>query len=366
MQIQLIAWLVTALTQPLSGPAAPPSTDPAPLMTAYEVVQLAPGIHGFVWKNPLDNPIQGNALFIINDDDVIVVDTSLLPSTARVMAAELRKLTSKPVRYVVNTHWHDDHHNGNQVYRELWPGAEFIAHRDTREDMFSKTYDVRANDLANLETAIARYERWAATGKDDDGKELAPERRKRAGEIAALDRALMPEFRAIVNTPPTLTFVDQMVLRRGDRTIEIRWLGRGNTRGDTVVVLPKERIAASGDLVVYPVPFGILSYYDEWRETLSKLDALPVDALFPGHGPLMRDRAYLRQVQALIGALVDRVKAAVATGATLEATKAQVTLEDWKKTFAGDDPVKQRAFDAFFVQPAVERTWRQVKGEPDS
>jgi len=190
MQIQLIAWLAAALTQPLSGPAAPPSTDPAPLMTAYEVVQLAPGIHGFVWKNPLDNPIQGNALFIINDDDVIVVDTSLLPSTARVMAAELRKLTSKPVRYVVNTHWHDDHHNGNQVYRELWPGAEFIAHRDTREDMFSKTYDVRANDLANLETAIARYERWAATGKDDDGKELAPERRKRAGEIAALDRAL--------------------------------------------------------------------------------------------------------------------------------------------------------------------------------
>jgi cyclase len=176
----------------------------------------------------------------------------------------------------------------------------------------------------------------------------------------------VPEFRAIVDTPPTLTFVDRLVLQRGERTIEIRWLGRGNTRGDTIVVLPKERIAASGDLVVYPVPFGILSYYDEWRDTLSKLDALPVDALFPGHGPLMRDRAYLRQVQALVGALVDRVKAAIASGATLEATKAQVTLEDWKKTFAGDDPVKQRAFDAFFVQPAVERTWRQLRGEPDS
>lgn len=163
-------------------------------------------------------------------------------------------------------------------------------------------------------------------GKDDDGKVLEEARRKRAGELAALDRAMLPELRAVADMPPNLTFVDRLVLQRGERTIEIRWLGRGNTRGDTVVVLPKERIAASGDLVVYPVPFGILSYYDEWRDTLSKLDALPVDAFFPGHGSLMRDRAYLRQVQALVGALVDRVKVAIANGATVEETKAQVSL----------------------------------------
>jgi glyoxylase-like metal-dependent hydrolase (beta-lactamase superfamily II) len=112
--------------------AAPPlaPSPPAPI-AAYEVVRLADGVHGFVWKNSFANPIQGNALFIINDNDVVVVDTGLLPSTARVMAAELRKLTTRPVRYVVNTHWHDDHHTGNAVYRELWPEAEFIAHRDT-------------------------------------------------------------------------------------------------------------------------------------------------------------------------------------------------------------------------------------------
>jgi glyoxylase-like metal-dependent hydrolase (beta-lactamase superfamily II) len=153
-----------------------------------------------------------------------------------------------------------------------------------------------------------------AKNRRSEDQETCQDRRRRAGEIAALDRALLPELRAVADMPPTLTFVDRLVLQRGDRTIEVRWLGRGNTCGDTVVVLPKERIAASGDLVVHPVPFGILSYYDEWRDTLSKLDVLPVDALFPGHGPLMRDRA----------------------------------------------------FDAFFVRPAVERTWRQLRGEPDS
>ena len=269
-------------------PAVPALSAP---IAAYEVARLADGVHGFIWKNAFSDSIQGNALFIINDRDVVVVDTGLLPSTARVMAAELRKLTAKPVRYVINTHWHNDHHTGNAVYRELWPEVEFIGHRDTRADLIEKSYGARPKDLVDLQASIERYERWAATGKDDEGKPLEERRRARAREIAALDRAVLPELKAAGEMPPGLTFVDQLVLQRGDPTIEVRWLGRGNTRGDTVVVLPKERIVATGDLLVHPVPFGILSYYEEWPVTLGKLDALPVDVLFPGHGPLLRDRA---------------------------------------------------------------------------
>ena len=95
----------------------------------FEIEKLADGVYGFVWKGLLENPINGNSLFIINDSDVVVVDTSNFPSTARVMLAELRKLTDKPVRYVVNTHWHDDHHGGNFVFREAYPGVEIVAHR---------------------------------------------------------------------------------------------------------------------------------------------------------------------------------------------------------------------------------------------
>ena len=157
-----------------------------------------------------------------------------------------------------------------------------------------------------MQPQIERYERWAATGKDDEGKPLEERRRTRAGEIAALDRGVLPELKAAGEMPPSLTFVDELVLQRGDRRIDVRWLGRGNTRGDTVVVLPKERIVATGDLLVHPIPFGILSYYEEWPVTLGKLDALPVDVLFPGHGPVMHDRAYLHQVQGLLRALVDQ------------------------------------------------------------
>jgi glyoxylase-like metal-dependent hydrolase (beta-lactamase superfamily II) len=339
--------------------------DPPSLIAPYDIVPIGAGIYGFMWRDPMADPIQGNALFIINDRDVVVVDTALLPSTARVMAAELRKLTPKPVRYVINTHWHDDHHGGNAVYRELWPDVQIVGHRETRRDIIERTYAVRPKTLSDMLATADRYERWAATGKDDEGKPLEERRRVRAGEIAALDRAIVPELKTIREAPPDLTFTDRLTLYCGERTIEIRFLGLGNTRGDTVIVLPKERIAASGDLVVYPIPFMFGSYHEEWIRTLDALDVLPVDTLVPGHGPLFRDRTYLRQVRGLLQALVDRVKTSVAAGATLEQTQQQVTLQDWRSTFAGDDPRKQRAFDNFVLQPAVERMWRQARGEPD-
>jgi glyoxylase-like metal-dependent hydrolase (beta-lactamase superfamily II) len=356
-------WLLLSLLVGAAGPQLAAQGIP---LKPYEIVKLADGVYGFQWKDPTQDPIEGNALFIINERDVVVVDAALFPSTARRMAAALKRLTTKPVRYVVNTHWHDDHHNGNQVYRELWPAVEFIAHRDTREDMYTGTYDVRAEDVARMTADAERYERWSRAGKDDDGKPLDDGRRKRLADRAALYRAAAPEIRSVRTTPPDLTFKDRLVLQRGNRTIELRWLGRGNTRGDIVVFLPQERIVEAGDLLVQPIPFAFGSYYEDWIATLGRLDSLPADVIVPGHGGVQRDRTYLRQVQALLQALVDRVKAQVAAGATLEEAQAKVTLTDWKAIFAGDDPRKQAMFDADFVAPAVERAWRQAKGEPDA
>jgi glyoxylase-like metal-dependent hydrolase (beta-lactamase superfamily II) len=138
------------------GPAHARPPEPKP----YDIVQLAEGVYGFVWRNPAQDPIESNALFIVNDRDVVVVDAGILPSSARRMAAALRQLTSKPVRYVINTHWHDDHHQGNEVYRDLWPQVEFIAHRDTRTDILDKTYAPRAQVIADMKQQNQQFARW--------------------------------------------------------------------------------------------------------------------------------------------------------------------------------------------------------------
>jgi glyoxylase-like metal-dependent hydrolase (beta-lactamase superfamily II) len=329
----------------------------------FEILTLAEGVYGFVWTEPLPELVEGNALFIVNDHDVVVVDTSNFPSSARRMVAELRKLTDKPVRYVVNTHWHDDHHGGNFVYREAWPAVEFIGHRDTRVDILNKSYASRPKDLADIERSAQTVERWIAAGKDDAGKPMDEQRKARARSFIAEGRSAIQELRTVQEAPPDLTLEDRLVLHRGRRTIELLWLGRGNTRGDVVVLLPRERIVATGDLLVYPIPFAFFSYYEEWTATLGKLDALPADLLFLAHGHPQRDRAYLRQVQSLLGALVERTRAAAAEGLGVEQAKQKVTLADWKERFAGDDPARIRAFDSFFVEPAVERAFRQAKGD---
>ncbi len=345
--------------------ATPLAAQEALRAKAYDVVKLAEGVHAFVWRNPLENPIEGNSLFIINEHDVVVVDTGIFAETGRLMAAEVKKLTTLPVRYVVNTHWHDDHHGGNAAYRELWPGAEIIAHRDTRTDIIERTYAVRPKSIARMEEALAKYERWLANGKDDEGKVLDEDRRRRVVDVVAFYRADLPKFNGLREAPPTLTFADKMVLQRGDRRIELIWLGLGNTRGDVVVYLPRERVVATGDLLVLPIPFAFGSYYEEWAGTLARLDALDADILLPGHGPIQRDHVALRSVQALLQALVSEVKAAVADGASLEETRKRVTLADWKEKFAADDKTKQVAFASFVLQAAIERLWRQARGEAD-
>jgi glyoxylase-like metal-dependent hydrolase (beta-lactamase superfamily II) len=356
---RVLAGLLAAFPALAPAHAGPP--DPKP----YEIVQLAEGVYGFVWNNPTQDPIESNALFIVNDRDVVVVDAGILPSSARRMAAALRKLTSKPVRYVVNTHWHDDHHQGNEVYRELWPAVEFIAHRDTRTDILEKTYAPRKQVVADMKKQNEQFARWAATGQDDDGKPIEARRRARMREIAEVYGPAIAEIEKIRNTPPDLTLVDRLVLHRGQRTIDVRWLGRGNTRGDVVVFLPEERVVATGDLLVHPIPFGIGSYYRDWIATLGRLDSLPADILFLGHGHPQRTREYLHQMQGLLTALVQRVDSAVAAGATREQTEQAVTLADWKQTLAGEDRALQGGFDAVFVRPAVGRAWQQAKGEPD-
>lgn len=330
----------------------------------YEIVTLAPGVHGFVWSDPMAQLVEGNSLFIVNEDDVVVVDTGLMPATTRRMIEELRKLTPKPVTHVVNTHWHDDHVNGNGIYREAFPGVKVIAHAHTRTDHQEQVIAKRKRNLDQAEQRIDGYLKLVEKGVDDAGKPIDEARKKRITDFVATAKAEIPELRAVKDSPADVTFDTKLVLQRGSRTIEILHLGNGNTRGDAVILLPKERIAVTGDLLVWPVPFMFGSYYGEWPQTLEKLAALPADTLFLMHGSPQKDREYLKQVQALLRDIEARAKAAAATGLPVEEAKKKVDLQDWSGKFAAGDAMRARAFESYVVAPAVERAIRQARKEP--
>ena len=102
---------------------------------AYETVKVAEGIYAFVPPEPRGGLVSGNSIAVNGDDGVLVVDTGHFPTLARKMIADIRRLTDKPVRYVVNTHWHPDHVFGNGAYREAFPDVNVLAHVETRRLM---------------------------------------------------------------------------------------------------------------------------------------------------------------------------------------------------------------------------------------
>lgn len=112
--------------------------------------------------------------------------------------------------------------------------------------------------------------------------------------------------------------------------------------------------------MVAPTPFGIGSSYEEWAATLGRLEEVDASTMFLAHGPTEHDWSYIARLRRLLSDLVSRVAAEVNAGATLDEVKKRVTLADWKRELAGDDDLNQRAFDAYFVQPAVERQYREI------
>ena len=329
----------------------------------YRMRQLAPGVHVALRDVPAGGVSDANVLIVVNDADVVVVDANIFPASAREMIAEIRKLTDKPVRYVVNTHWHSDHHYGNQAYRDAWPGVEFVTHPATREAIATRDAPVLEKNLATEYPAlIERMKQTLATGIRSNGERLTPEGREELTRTLGVYEFFLQDMKGVRPVLATLTVADSLVLHRGDRTIVIEHLGKGNTPGDLVVYLPKERIVATGDLVVSPTPFAFFSTLSAWPTTLRTLARLDAATIVPGHGEVMSDWSYVERLAAMIESTFQQVQRSVAAGADLAATKKAVNVDRFRDGFGTGAPERRkRAFDALYLDPAIESAWAELK-----
>ncbi|HUS07475.1 MAG TPA: MBL fold metallo-hydrolase [Bryobacteraceae bacterium] len=237
--------------------------------------------------------VVSNASIVINDEDVLVVDSHTTPAGAWALLRELRRITSKPVRYVINTHFHVDHVHGNQIYPS---NVEIIAHEFTREMIATgKSWSGRAYDsvVGSVPEQIVNLERQiGATALSAGRAELTRQLRVRQNFLAAT--------KAVNPTPPNLTLGERMTLFRGKREIRLLFLGRGHTGGDVVVFLPREKIVMTGDLLLKTVPYMGNCYPEEWVETLERLKALEFDVILGGHGDPFQEREKIDHLQAYL------------------------------------------------------------------
>lgn len=314
-----------------------------PMMGQSErkVTQLASGVYEIQHQR-----FSGNSTVIIGDRQVFVVDTCYLPSDAQQDIAQIRRWTDKPVSFVLNTHFHNDHNLGNRVYMDTFPALTIIAHVETKRemDLFGPGSAMRdEKDVAGLQQMLD-------TGKTPDGQTLTES--DKAQVKAALARRIpaLEEIKKIKFQSATLTFDHDFSIDIGNREVQVKFLGRGNTGGDAVVYLPKEKIVIAGDLVVYPIPYFYDGYPSEWIQTLQNLAQLDADTIVPGHGPILHDKSYIYLVRDLLKSAVDQMnerlrQTSPAMFQTLDSVKAGVDLTAFRQRFAGNDQQQGEAFD---------------------
>ena len=327
------------------------------------IVPLDSGVFAAIRKEPLSLAVNSNSLIIVRDTDVVVIDAQFTRAATQETVAAIRSITSKPVGYVINTHWHDDHVAGNQVYRDSFPSVGFVMQENTAADLPTLGAANRKAQVEGAPPAADRFERLLSIGLGLDSSPATPAERSAVTSAIRIVRQYLkegPGFRPITATD---TVRRRMSLGQGKDRIDLMWFGQGNTRGDLVVHLPSRGIVATGDLVVAPIPFGFNSYPASWVIVLDSLLALKPRAIVPGHGPVMHDLNYVRSVRDWLSRINREVSAAVARGDSLGAALKTVTLDDIRPSVTKDEKWMNFLFRQFFVRPVVTAVFEQAQAK---
>jgi glyoxylase-like metal-dependent hydrolase (beta-lactamase superfamily II) len=329
-----------------------------------KTTQLAEGVYEIQHPDALGGSLgQANTLVVVGERSALVVDSAFLPSDVTQDIAQIRRWTDKPVRFLVITHGHYDHMMGDGIYAREFPGLTIVAHRETRNLMsrYVPGYP------AIFERQLQEIRDGVRTGKDDDGTPLPPDRLESIkASLPSWERAA-PEMRTLKEILlPDLVF-DQgsLDLDLGNRMVQVMFLGRGNTAGDVVVHLPKEKIVATGDILVHPVPYTCSGFPMDWVKTLENVAALHPDIIVPGHGEVERDLKYLNDVHDLIESTVRQVNAIFDEtrpdyDRSLEAAKKSVDFSAFRDRFPEGDQYNRSFFGRSLPNCLVRNTYYQL------
>ena len=351
------------------GPSAAPAfqTRPAQALAPFTAREIVPQVHLLATPQDYYGPVVGNVSIIEQADGFVVVDSGLTAANGRSIVDYVRGRSAKPVKAVAVTHWHNDHPQGLSAIRETWPNVRIIATEETKKGMLGPELgpmvglEPRAEHLAEVRKLVT--EQQAGLDKLLADPATAPDRRERVRKAKRDLEGFAAGYPGTHVVPPTETFERELLIDDPETPVRLMFLGRANTAGDAVAWLPKQRIVITGDMVVWPTPFGFFSHPAEWVRTLGKLKALGFTTLIPGHGEPQSDAAYIDQ---LIGSIEDiraQVGPLAKAGLSLENVTKRVDFSRYAAIF-GRTEREKTLFKAYWTDPMVENAWKEAKGLP--
>jgi cyclase len=269
--------------------------------------------------------VMSHSMLIVGLHDLLVVDSHVSPNAGIALLESIRAVSDKPVRYLVNTHYHFDHAHGNQVFPQ---SVEIIGHRYSRDKLSGALGNVleEATFISFTEGVpgqIASLQEQIARSSD------AAERTELQTRLA-IAQAHLDSLAEIEPTPPNIIIDESMSIFQavagGGREIQILHLGRGHTGGDVVVFLPHEKIVFTGDLMVPAIPYMGDAHVDQWPDALERLKLLDFDTLLPGHGPIVQGKERIDHLQAYLRDLWRNTAALKSQGLSAELTAERIDM----------------------------------------
>jgi glyoxylase-like metal-dependent hydrolase (beta-lactamase superfamily II) len=272
-----------------------------------------------------------NAAIFVNSRDVVVVDAHSKPSAAASLIAQIKKdITPKPVRYLVDTHFHWDHAQGNAAYRAA--GAKVVASKATRDLMAQ-------NSGQRLHTSLD------PAGHTFPGQPHIPAMldaaRERLAKAPAADKARMEdqvrqveafaaEMKNFSPVLPSITFDKKYVIKDKAHDIHVEFHGRAHTAGDVAIYCPQRRVVATGDMILGFTPFIADGYPKDWPKTIDSVSKLEFDYILPGHGRVQQGRQRMNNLRDYIEEVTQRVEAGKKAGQSVADLQKNITAASLK------------------------------------
>jgi glyoxylase-like metal-dependent hydrolase (beta-lactamase superfamily II) len=333
------------------------ATSAGALTDLFEIQSVADGVYfAFARPQAVGNC---NATIFVNSADVLVVDSHSKPSAAAGLIAQIKQqITTKPVRYLVDTHFHWDHVQGNAGYREAFG-------KDLQIISSAKTKQLEAEFLrARLQESLdphghpfssqphipvlldAARQQLTAAGSGEEKARLT----ERIRQLQAFQQE-MQNFEPVY---PTVTFNKTHVIKDKGHELHVEFHGRAHTAGDVVVYCPQKRVVATGDMVLGTLPFMGDSFPEEWPKTIDSVAKLDFDRVCGGHGTVGQGKQRLISQRNYIAELAERVQNGKKAGLSLAEIQKSMPLASIKAFGAdGYGTLMAAGRDAVSTQAAV-------------
>jgi cyclase len=288
----------------------------------FDIVKVADGV--YLAQSRAQAEINSNSAIFVNAADVVVVDAHSKASAAASLIAQIKKeITPNPVRYVVNSHFHWDHTQGNQAFRAAGSKVDFIASEPTRKLMADLAVKRMQESLEGIPKQIDALR--ARAGKSSSAAEKAF-----CEEQIRQMQAYQAEMKSYSLELPTITFPKSHVIQDKAHELHIEFLGHAHTAGDVVVFCPQKRVVATGDMIHGFLPYIADAFPKSWPRTIDAVGKLGFDQILPGHGPVHPNRQRMIGMRNYIEELTERVAAGRKAGQSVAEMQKSITVASLK------------------------------------